>query len=370
MSFSKLLIIFVVLLFGAIGIVGYIKKQNKDKASKTIQSSLVSDKKELNTKQKSDNTVSKKNLSSDSNFIATKEKDDKKNPKSLEIQAKVKEPEAVKNNVEELVSSYKIIPKKCLIESINRVNELFDVGPKKLASLVETITYKAKVSWLPSRAAWIADYASHYATSRHFIARSLNRNLDYMTQKVSEGDTFNVLRKDIDLSFYLVIDLSCCKMFFFANNFTANEKILLKVYDVGLGRLDDSKISGCLTPLGKYDLGSKVATYKVGSMGLFHGESVEMIKIFGTRWIPFDKEFEGCSERAKGFGIHGVPWIENKSNQLSENLDCICKYESDGCIRLSTADMEELFAIIITKPTTVEIVKTIKDSSFSSVIAK
>ena len=60
---------------------------------------------------------------------------------------------------------------------------------------------------------------------------------------------------------------------------------------------------------------------------------------------------------ARGFGIHGVPWIENGQNELIPDESSLGKFESDGCIRLANADMEELFAIIITKPTTVEIVK-------------
>jgi len=37
-------------------------------------------------------------------------------------------------------------------------------------------------------------------------------------------------------------------------------------------------------------------------------------------------------------------------------------YYSDGCIRLATPDMEELFAVIVTKPTVIEIVKDFNDA--------
>lgn len=359
MSFSKVLIVLAIALFGAIAVVGYIKKQSKEKNTKSSKALIVNEKNDKKDLDLSKDKVKK--ISGDSSL--SDEKNKHLNTKKLDSENKNNQVTvADQSNLLQPTAS-NIAPCQSLFPSVDRVNELFEVNSKKMSSIVETITYKAKVSWLPSRAAWIADYASHYATSRHFIARSLNGETDYLTQKVSEGDKFNVLRKDIDLKFHLIIDLSSCKMLFYALNNTTNEKILIKIYNVGLGRIDDQKLSGCLTPLGKYLLGSKVATYKPGSMGLFHGESVEMIKVFGTRWIPFDKELDGCSERAKGFGIHGVPWVENKSNQLSENLNCISKYESDGCIRLSTEDVEELFAIIITKPTTVEIVKTLKDST-------
>lgn len=366
MSFSKLLIAIVVVLFGSIGIIGYVKKQSKEKDAqslKTIPASTKADVKQaLPQKPKTDKSFQNKILSKEKPDLSSVEKTKEKKNKALDHEEK----KMIANEKQSPLALDHVISSQCSMPNVDRINDLFDVGAKKLSSIVETITYKAKVSWLPGRAAWIADYASHFATSRHFIARSLNGKPDYLTQKVSEGDTFNVLRKDIDLRFNLVIDLSCCKMFFYAHNATLGEKILLKSYNVGLGRLDNQKASGCLTPLGKYTLGSKVVTYKPGSMGLFHGQSVEMINVFGTRWIPFDKEVGVCSERAKGFGIHGVPWVENKSNQVAENIDCISKYESDGCIRLSTQDMEELFAIIITKPTVVEIVKNFKDATLPS----
>jgi hypothetical protein len=40
-----------------------------------------------------------------------------------------------------------------------------------------------------------------------------------------------------------------------------------------------------------------------------------------------------------------------------EDKEKIGKYDSDGCIRLASEDIEEIFAIILTKPTVVELVK-------------
>lgn len=244
---------------------------------------------------------------------------------------------------------------------VDRIAELFTTGPNKLP-IVETITYASHVPWLKGRPAWIADYASHYATSRHFIARSLNGKRDYSAQRISTGSRFNVFKKDRNFQFYLLVDLSLCKMGFYYVDLDTNERVLLKTYQVGAGKLADT-VSGSLTPLGRYSLGSKIAVYKPGILGQFQDKQIEMIRVFGTRWIPFDQELGGCTAKAKGYGIQGAPWISAKKGQeLVEVRDVVGKYESDGCIRLVQEDMEELFSIVITKPTIIEIVKHFKDA--------
>lgn len=250
---------------------------------------------------------------------------------------------------------------------VDRVKQLFALDSSKLP-IVETISYTSRVPWIEGRPAWISDYASHYETSRHFIARSLNKKVDYFSQKVGPGDRFNVFKKDKDIRFHLLIDLSKSQMCFYAIDKGQNERYFLKTYRVGLGRSEPLRKSGYLTPIGKYELGDKIAIYKPGTMGFFQDEKTEMIRVFGTRWIPFSKEIEGCSEDAKGYGIHGAPWVEDPlTGELVEDASKIGQYDSDGCIRLSKDDMEELFAIIITKPTTVEIVHTLEDTTLPGV---
>lgn len=244
---------------------------------------------------------------------------------------------------------------------INRIQEFFNKTEPKFP-FVETIVYKSRVAWQKGRPAWLSDYASYYSTSRHFIARSLNGKVDYFKQDVADGDRFNVLKRDKNLEFYLVIDASRCKLWFYVLDLDTKQRTLVKTYNVGLGRLDPSKPSGMLTPLGKFTLGSKIAIYKPKMQGTYNGQKVEMIKIFGSRWIPFEKELAGATAPAKGFGIHGVPWVANEKGELVQDRASIGKYESDGCIRLATEDVEELFAIIITKPTTVELVKDYFDA--------
>ena len=138
---------------------------------------------------------------------------------------------------------------------------------------------------------------------------------------------------------------------------------MIKSYQVGLGRRDSTKSSGFLTPKGRYLLGEKVAIYKPGIMGYFQDSQIEMIRVFGTRWIPFEKELEGASMSAKGFGIHGAPWInDSETSRMIEDRKRVETYDSDGCIRLYSEDMEELFSIIISKPTIVEIVGNISEA--------
>lgn len=248
----------------------------------------------------------------------------------------------------------------------NRIQEFFNKGEPKFP-FVETIVYKSRVPWQKGRPAWLSDYASYYSTSRHFIARSLNGKADYFKQDVADGDRFNVFKKDGNIEFYLLIDASRCKLWFYAIDRDRNQTTLVKTYKVGLGRLDASKPSGMLTPLGKYSLGNKIAIYKPKMTGVHNGQKVEMIRVFGTRWIPFEKELSSTTAPAKGFGFHGVPWVQKNHGELAEDKSSVGKYESDGCIRLATDDMEEIFAIIITKPSTVELVKDFHDAKIPGV---
>ncbi len=238
----------------------------------------------------------------------------------------------------------------------DRMSQIFSTSGAKLP-IIETVTYTSRVNWLKGRPAWIADYAVYYGTSRHFIARSLSGKADYMAQRVSEGSKFNVFRKDKNFQFYLLADLSLCKMGFYYIDMDTGERVLLKTYRIGVGKPSTAP-SGSLTPLGKFTLGEKIAVYAPGMTSQYQNQNVEMVRVFGTRWLPFDK----------GYGIHGAPWINDPATgELVENRSTIGKHESDGCIRLTTEDMEELFSIVITRPTTVEIVKNFSQAQLPGV---
>lgn len=251
--------------------------------------------------------------------------------------------------------------------AIDRVFQLFTLGSSKLP-IVETVTYTSSVPWLKGRPAWIADYATHYHTSRHFIARSLNNRPDYYSQKVFEGSKFNVFRTDKKIQFYLLCDMAQLKMGFYYVDLGTNERILLKVYPISMGRLDASKPSGALTPLGRYTLGDKVAVFRPGADGRVGEQTLEMISAYGTRWIPFDREVERTTAASKGYGLYGLPWVvDEKTGQLVEQRQKIGKYDTDGGIRMLSEDLEELFAIVISKPTFIEIVKDFKEAKLPGV---
>lgn len=253
------------------------------------------------------------------------------------------------------------------VPNIDRIFQLFTTGPSKFP-IVETVEYSSSVPWLKGRPAWLSDYAAYYNTSKHFIARSLQGKPDYYSQNVSIGNRFNVFKRDKKIEFHLAVDISRSKMAFYYVDLDTHDRVLIKTYRVGLGRVDPTKTSGLLTPLGTYQLGERVSQYKPGMTGFFHDRKIEMVQVFGSRWIPFETEISGCTEPAKGYGLHGAPWItDSKIGSLVENRDCIGKYESDGCIRLLAEDIEELYAVIITKPTFIHVGKEFHDITLPGV---
>lgn len=247
-------------------------------------------------------------------------------------------------------------------DSVDRIRLFFTKGTDKFP-IVQTLSYTSYVPWLKGRAAWLADYARHFSTSKHFISRSLSGNkIDYFSQKIALGDQFNVLRTDVNFNFYLLVDLSRLSLFFYYQDFDRMERVLVKTYPIGAGRLDSSLSSGSLTPVGVYKLGSKCCVYRSGQTGFFHNEKCEMIQIFGTRWIPFAEAVGEHTEAPKGYGIHGLPAVFDPTlDQIVEKKELLGCYESDGCIRLCKDDIEELFSIIVSRETVVEIVKRVDD---------
>jgi hypothetical protein len=337
-SILKLLTIGAIVLFTFIGIAAYLKNQSP--TEKEDQSVLTSSKPLLETAVLA---VPVKSEPLDSEKLETK---------AIDLESGLKKDLKIPQDD---------------FPMIDRVFQLFTTGPSKLP-IIETITYTSCVPWLKGRPAWVADYAAHYNTSRHFIARSLNGKADYFSQKVFEGSKFNVFRKDKRIQFYLLVDISLLKMGFYYIDLDTNERILLKTYRVGLGRLDDLKPSGSLTPLGRYALGSKVAVYHPGTTSYILDQKQEMIRLFGTRWIPFDQEIERTTAPARGYGIYGAPWnLDEKTGKWSEQRKSIGKYDTDGGIRLLSEDLEEIFSIIISKPSFVEIVRDFREARLPGV---
>lgn len=340
MTLPRILAVVALVLFTTIGIAALVKK-NKNKGPKEVVAKTASIEIDISEAKPSDSKL-------------IQPAQPKPQPVAQVVQPKAPTPITPKADGKQNRAN-RPLPKA------DRVAEFFNKGEPKLP-FVETITYRSRVPWQKGRPAWLSDYATHYSTSRHFIARSLNGKADYFKQNVAEGDRFNVLRPDKNIQFYLVIDTTLCRMWFYAVDLDTHERTLIKDYPVGLGRPEASRVSGNLTPLGKYELGSRIAIYKPKMMGVHNGQKTEMIRIFGTRWIPFEKELSDTTAPAKGFGLHGVPWRANDKGELSEDLSSLGKHLSDGCVRLTTKDIEEIFAITITRPTVVELVRNFEDA--------
>lgn len=269
------------------------------------------------------------------------------------------EPEPLQPELEVAETTAKLSPTQTDITppEADRIALLFNRTSPQLP-IVETIRYNSRVDWNQGKSAWLVDYSRHFRTSRHFIARSLNGRADYLKQNVKNGDRINILKPTKDIHFHLVVDLSRLRLWLYYHDQGDDSRVLLKTYPVGVGRQDPRAPSGLLTPIGSYSLGDRVATFSPKEMGRHHGERIEMVQVFGTRWIPFADEINACSAPATGFGIHGLPWVyDESSGQYRERTETLGSYESDGCIRLKTEDVEEIFAIIITRPASIHIAK-------------
>lgn len=227
--------------------------------------------------------------------------------------------------------------------------------------IVESITYKSHVPWKSRRQAWLIDYASYYKTPLEFIYRSINGGSPAPTT-VTEGAQFSVLRRDVEFRFHMVVSLSSCRLRLYYVLPTERRAVFLRSYPVCLGTKNSAKASGFCTPTGLFELGSRTAIFRPKMMGTHHGKQVELIQVFGTRWMPFEKEIEGCSEPAKGFGVHGTPMVRTSDGTLKEDDSSIGHYESEGCIRLRAKDVEEVFSIVSTRTTWVEIVPSFQQS--------
>ncbi len=347
MSFPKMLAVGTVLLLGGIGVAAWMKKEAADEKANfsTARTEVLT----LNTKEtKASALSSSKPLSSS-----------QANP----ARSSVTTPTASTSGNGPVLANTEFYPLAADDGLyVDRMNEFFNLFSPKFP-IVETVTYTSRVSWMSGRPAWASDYATHYQTSKHFIARSLNQKPDYYSLNLSNGDQFNVLKKDAPIEFHLVVDLSRLKMRFYFVNQETNERVLVKTYKISAGKPDTRTASGSITPLGSFLLGSRLGVYKPGSMGTYNGEEVEMVRVFGTRWIPFEKAVASATGSAKGLGLHGEPLsIDPKTGELVEEEAGIGRYVSSGCIRLHKEEMEDLFAVIITKPSYIHIVRDFSEA--------
>jgi hypothetical protein len=264
----------------------------------------------------------------------------------------------------EVEAIVKSIAKECPVPSlcddsqlppkVNRMADLF-FSKEPPFPFMERVSYSSRVPWLEGRRAYIGDYAGFYKTSKHFISASLHGNGKYFSQKVSQGNCFNVIKRDHPVEFHLALDLSRRRMWLYAYDVQEDQSYLLKDYEVCVGALNEGLSSGCNTPCGVFSLGQDIAVYKEGVTGLYKNEKCEMITVFGKRWIPLQDVIEGNIVSCKGIGIHGAPFRRNEEGELVELLECIGQYASNGCVRVRGEDMEELFALIVSRPSFIHI---------------
>jgi hypothetical protein len=247
--------------------------------------------------------------------------------------------------------------------NVDKVSDFFETWNNPLP-ILKTVTYKTHTDWLPNRYCWLCNYATHYKTSLHFIRRCLNTEKEFFTDNCNVGDVFNVFDPKSNVEFNLVVDLSRCKMLFLYTDHTSTTTDLLKVYDVSLGALDPKSKSQTLTPLGTYKLGCTVAIYEPGQFGYYKATSQEeeLVTVFGKRWLPFGEEIRNCTKQAKGLGIHGLPYTRD-GDLVKEEGTSIGKYNSLGCVRMRNDEIDDLYAIVITRPTFIEITDDYRKSS-------
>ncbi|MCP5509165.1 MAG: L,D-transpeptidase [Chlamydiales bacterium] len=239
---------------------------------------------------------------------------------------------------------------------IDRTNRLYAKGVKKLP-FMETVTYTHHVPWLKGRSALINDYSRYYRTSSQFISRSLNNGQsEEIYGKVSQGDSFNVIDANKNIEFHLVVDLSSRYLHLYACDMDLQERYLLKIYKVGVGALDPLAESGCETPLGTYPLSNKVGIYKPGVISNVGGRVIELVQLYGTRHIPFGDKGRYCA-------LQGNPWVvDADTGELTEVRNFVGQYATEGNIRLHTEDMEELFSIVTSRPTNIQIVREFQEA--------
>jgi hypothetical protein len=244
-----------------------------------------------------------------------------------------------------------------LPKSVDRMALLFQPHPPTLP-IVETLSFSSKPCWLRGRPAYLGDYAAHFKTSKHFISRSLHGVNQYLSDVVSKGDRFNVIRMDHAIEFHMALDLSRLKLWLYAYDSTTDQRYLLKDYLVAAGKPCTNSPSGCLTPTGSFELGKDIAVYNEGTMGFWHNQKIEMLSIFGRRWIPFAREISDSSGPCKGLGIHGMPCKKDPiTGGWIECRDSAGTHASDGCVRMLSEDISELFAVVVSRPSFIHIAR-------------
>lgn len=168
----------------------------------------------------------------------------------------------------------------------------------------------------------LTDIGKKLNTTQGLLTRA-NGLSDDATLRV--GDRLKYTHKD----FRIVIERETRRLFLYDGGG------LFKVYKAGLGR------EGKETALGAYRIGNKQKDpdwFKPGEGRIPYGDPRNEL---GTRWMPLVPEE---ADLPRDLGIHGT-WAD----------ESIGEFSSSGCARMSNADVEELFDLVV-RATPVDIV--------------
>ena len=106
-----------------------------------------------------------------------------------------------------------------------------------------------------------------------------------------------------------------------------NKENLFKVYQIATGK-------GNKTPEGNFVISAKIKEPEWTNKGIKHPFG-DPKNVLGTRWMKLRAAATNPNKHLTGYGIHGT-W----------QPDSLGKMASNGCIRMTNKDVEELFAVI------------------------
>lgn len=211
----------------------------------------------------------------------------------------------IKGNLQEAGSLYKRLVRD-FVNSPQVGDWQKKVGDLNIKLLFSPVLIPGSIHYEIKSGDSLAKIAQKYNTTVELLKRSNNLSSDV----IIAGKKLKVWTRP----FNIVIDKSQNILFLKSND------EVIKVYTVSTG-LNNS------TPVGVFKINNKLISptwYRAGAV--VPPESPD--NILGSRWMGFDFE---------GYGIHGTTDEESLGQQITQ-----------GCVRMSNADVEEMFTIVST----------------------
>jgi len=211
-----------------------------------------------------------------------------------------------------------------LVEARRLLTEAYLSVPRdqreSITELLEDINYKLVFS--PDYRQGSSIHTVESGDTLGGIARKYNVNWR-MLQRINEIPSPELIRVNQEIKVIegrprILVDKSTFTLTLFFDDY------YMKEYPVGLGR--DGR-----TPSGTFTIDSMLREadwYPPDGGVIRYGEEGHLI---GTRWIGFEDRSD-----ASGYGIHGTV-----------DPDSIGSMESEGCIRLTNEDVEELYDFLV-----------------------